>query len=206
MLPGRGVLLLLLCVTVPRAVPQMHMHHSSLFHLQCVARGPCMLGRVIRAVSGFPPFLGFSVACAHPRPPSLSLLSLLLRCCSPVIVTASARPASTRHSCHLCPNLLRMRTHAGQMTHAFMHTQTRGTQSQVSSSCFATAHRSFALSLADQAVVWSSGHTGHRRPDGRRRTACPLMSFLLIALSTSHSCLSCSHSCLSSRCGVAHRM
>jgi len=40
------------------------------------------------------------------------------------------------------------------------------------------------MSLADQAVAWSSGHTGHRRPDGRWRTACPLTSLLLIARST----------------------
>ena len=43
------------------------------------------------------------------------------------------------------------------------------------------------MSLADQAVAWSSGHTGHRRPDGRWRTACPLTSLLLIARSTTTS-------------------
>lgn len=37
-----------------------------------------------------------------------------------------------------------------------------------SSSCFATSHSWLILpSLADQAVVWSSGHSGHRRPNGR---------------------------------------
>ena len=44
--------------------------------------------------------------------------------------------------------------------------------------------RIVCLSLADQAVAWSSGHTGHRRPDGRWRTACPLTSLLLMAWST----------------------
>ena len=43
------------------------------------------------------------------------------------------------------------------------------------------------MSLADQAVAWSSGHTGHHRPDGRWRTACPFTSLLLIARSTTTS-------------------
>ena len=47
--------------------------------------------------------------------------------------------------------------------------------------------RIVCLSLADQAVAWSSGHTGHRRPDGRWRTACQLTSLLLMAWSTTTS-------------------
>ena len=35
--------------------------------------------------------------------------------------------------------------------------------------------------------MWSSDHTGHRRPDGRWRTACPLTSLLLIAPSSTTS-------------------
>ena len=80
--------------------------------------------------------------------PSLALLSLsfallFLSCHSHCFCP------STRHSCHLCPDLLRVGTHAGQMTHAPMHTYTRGTQSHDLSSCFATAHHSFALPLPD---------------------------------------------------------
>ena len=159
--------------------------HASLFSLPFTVR----CARAVHAGKGHPRCVWVSsllrfFCCVRAPSPSLALASLSF---APLLLSCHSHCfcPSTRHSCHLCPNLLRMRTHAGQMTHAFMHTQTRGTQSHVSSSCFATAHRSFALSLADQAVVWSSGHTGHRRPDGRRRTACPLMSFLLIALSTS---------------------
>ena len=85
---------------------------------------------------------------ARESSPSLALLSLsfallFLSCHSHCFCP------STRHSCHLCPDLLRVGTHAGQMTHAPMHTYTRGTQSHDLSSCFATAHHSFALPLPD---------------------------------------------------------
>ena len=134
----------------------------------------------VRRASACPPRVRASLyrACGRARALAHSLVSiaLLLAC-------------SSGHSCCFCASVLRsaatcalpveMGTHAGEMTHAPIHTH--GTQSHNSSSCFATAHHSFALSLADEAVAWSSGHTGHRRPHGRWRTAFPLPSLLLIA-------------------------